>query len=300
MLIYIHDLVNNIFITFFAMTKIFLDGSDLTEMDNLIEMMGMYDGQTTNPSNFVQALKTERGEGDDLKFSKTELLDLYKKRVQEISQKLPSGSVSIEVYADKDTSSQEMLTQAREMNTWINNAHIKLPITKAGLETAEILVKENIRVNMTLCFNQEQAAAVYVATKGAKRGDVFISPFIGRINDKKQNGMDIVKNILTMYKEDQSDGHVMVLAASIRNGEQLSESASVGSDIATSYFAAIKEWVEAGKPVKNSQEFKHDDLENIEYQEISLDKNWQDYNISHEMTDDGLIRFANDWNALLK
>lgn len=282
------------------MTKIFLDGSDLQEIDELKKLMGTYDGQTTNPSNFVKALKKERGEDVELKFEQQELLDLYKKRVQQISQKLPNGSVSVEVYSDKDTSSQEMVKQAREMNSWISNAHIKLPITKAGLETAEILVGEGIRVNMTLCFTQEQAAAVYAATKGAKRGDVYISPFIGRINDKNKNGMDVVKNILTMYKQDQSDGHVLVLAASIRNGEQLSEAASAYSDIATSYYKAIEEWIEAGKPVKDSQDFRHDDLEPINYQEISLDKNWQEYNIKHDMTDDGLVRFANDWNALLK
>ncbi len=276
------------------MSMIFLDGSDLKEMQILKQKMGTYDGQTTNPSNFVKALKNEQG-GLLQKFSKDVLLQKYKKRVQEISAMLPTGSVSVEVYAVKDTSTQDILDQAREMNTWIPNAHIKLPIIAQGLEAAEILVKEGIRVNMTLCFTQEQAAAVYAATKGAKRGDVYISPFIGRINDQKRNGVDLVKNIADMYK--QGDGHVMVLAASIRNGEQLAEAIGAGADITTSYFTAVQEWVDNNK---KSITINHDDLQSIAPSQISLDKTWQSYDISSKMTDDGLLKFANDWNALLQ
>ncbi len=277
-------------------TRIFLDGSDLSEMDQVADTLGFLDGQTTNPSNFVKALKNERKE-ESLRFEKEELYALYKKRVQEISAKVPNGSVSIEVYADANTTAEEMIAQGKEMNTWIPNAHIKLPITTAGLATAEALVAAGIRVNMTLCFTQEQAAAVYAATKGAKRGDVFISPFIGRVNDKGLNGMDLIKNILTMYAT--GDGHVEVLAASIRTGEQLAEAIAVQCDITTSYKKAIDEWGESGMRVMDPAEFNHPAFEAIPYQELSLDKPWQEYTIAHEMTDDGLRRFAEDWNNLL-
>jgi len=276
------------------MPKIFLDGSDIDEIDNLVAKMGVYDGQTTNPSNFVSSLKKQH-EGQ-LVFSKEELLTLYKKRVQEISQKLPNGSVSIEVYADEQTSVDQMVVQAHEMYTWIPNAHIKLPITHQGLMAARILTDQGIRVNMTLCFSQEQAAAVYAATKGAKRGDVYLSPFIGRINDTGKNGVDLIKHIVSMYK--QGDGHVMVLAASIRNGNQLAEAFSVGADITTSYYAAIEEWLIEGKKV-TVDVYKQSDLLPIAYKEISLDTNWESYDVSHPMTSDGLKKFANDWNALI-
>lgn len=278
-------------------TRIFLDGSDLDEMHSLKERMGFLDGQTTNPSNFVKALKKERGE-EELTFSADELRDLYKKRVQEISEIVPGGSVSVEVYADADTTAQDMLAQAREMYGWIPNAHIKLPITAAGLEAAEVLVGEGKRVNMTLCFSQEQAAAVYAATKGAKKGDVFTSPFIGRVSDKGKQGADLIKNILKMYEA--GDGHVEVLAASIRNAEQLAHAIALKSDITTSYLKAITEWIDLGMPIKSLEEFDHSDLEPMPFENISLEKDWREYNIKHEMTDDGLRRFVDDWNNLIE
>lgn len=277
-------------------TRIFLDGSDLNEMDQVAEKLGFLDGQTTNPSNFVKAIKQEQGK-NTLTFEQDTLYKEYKSRVQAISKKVPHGSVSIEVYADSHTSAENMIAQGKEMNTWINNAHIKLPITKAGLQTAEALVREGIRVNMTLCFTQEQAAAVYAATRGAKKGDVFISPFIGRINDTGENGMDLVKNILRMYAE--GDGHVEVLAASIRTGEQLAEAIAVGSHITTSYKSAIDEWITHGMPVLSPEEFNHPAFAPIPYQEVNLSQSWKEYDITHSMTDDGLRRFAEDWNALL-
>jgi transaldolase len=83
--------------------------------------------------------------------------------------------VSIEVFADLDTSAEEMLAQGEEMFTWIPNAYIKYPWTHEGLKAAEISVRKQIRVNMTLCFSQEQAAAVYAATKGSKEPGVCIA-----------------------------------------------------------------------------------------------------------------------------
>ena len=118
---------------------IYVDGSDLSETAQMMDALGFVDGQTTNPSNFVKALKKELGT-EDITFSKEELLATYKTRVEEISKALPNGSVSVEVYADKDTTAADMITQGTEMYSWIPNAHIKLPITAAGLEAAEHFV----------------------------------------------------------------------------------------------------------------------------------------------------------------
>src|SRR6185369_13659357 len=100
-------------------TKIFLDSGDPAETKEALALLGFLDGQTTNPSLIAKNPATV-----GKKFSKTEIFDFYKTVVGEISALIPNGSVSIEVYADANTSSDEMLAQAREFFTWIPNAHI--------------------------------------------------------------------------------------------------------------------------------------------------------------------------------
>ena len=134
--------------------------------------------------------------------------------MQSISPLVGDAGVSIEVFADLGTSAEEMLAQGEEMFSWIPNAYVKYPCTHEGLRAAQMSVQKSIRVNMTLCFSQEQAAAVYAATKGSKE-PVYVSPFVGRLDDRGEDGMDLVRNIKKMYE--RSDGHVHVLAASIRS-----------------------------------------------------------------------------------
>lgn len=276
-------------------TRIFLDGSDVSETQAMKDTLGFIDGQTTNPSNFVQALQQQHGQRNP-RFSEEALLAHYKARVQEIAALVSDGSVSIEVYADANTSAATMIAQGKEMFSWIPNAHVKLPITSAGLEAAHVLVRDGVRVNMTLCFTQTQAAAVYAATKGARRGDVFVSPFIGRVIDNGMNGFDLIRNIVRMYAH--GDGHVEVLAASIRNAAQLAEAIALGADCTTSYWRAIREWAMLGMPT-HSIEPPAEDLRPIAYQTLSLEESWQSYAIADPMTEDGLRRFAADWQRLL-
>ena len=138
--------------------------------------------------------------------------------------------MSIEVFADIDTAAADMLTQGEEMFSWIPNAYIKYPCTREGLRAAELSVQQQIRLNMTLCFSQDQAAAVYAATRESKQG-VYVSPSVGRLDDHGENGMDVVKNIKRMYKN--GDGHVHVLAASIRHVDHLLASFALGVELAT-------------------------------------------------------------------
>lgn len=279
-------------------TKIFLDSGNPAETREALALLGFLDGQTTNPSlvakNPKVKEKIERGE----KFGLKELKDFYKEIVREISGLIPAGSVSIEVYADRNTSAEEMLAQGREMFAWIPNAHIKYPITSAGLEAAERSVAEGMRVNMTLCFTQQQAAAVYGATHRGKRGDVYISPFIGRLYDRGENGMDLVKNILRMYQD--GDGHVDVLCASVRNLEHFFGCLKIGADIITSPFAVLKEWRANGKKMDEAKFMYYAKGAKIPYEELNLQKDWHNFNIIHELTDAGLERFAADWNSLLR
>jgi|SRR3989339_925724 len=280
-------------------TKIFLDSGDVAETKKAMELLGFLDGQTTNPSLIAKSPGAQERLARGEKFSKEEVYGYYKKVVQELSELLPNGSISVEVYADAQTTSEEMYAQGKEMNTWIPNAHIKLPITAAGLTVAEKFVREGIRINMTLCFSQEQAAAVYAATRGAQPGDVFVSPFIGRLDDRGENGVDLIQNILQMYAA--GDGHVQVLAASLRNFEHLLAVLALRCDIATLPFKVIGEFA-ASSLAMPAADFQPNSsgLVPIVYQEFDLQKHWRDFNIEHELTDKGIEKFAADWNALIK
>lgn len=280
-------------------TRIFLDGGNPEETSDLIRLLGFLDGQTTNPTliskNPGARKRLERGK----KFTEKEIIDFYRAVVKEISGLIPKGSVSVEVYADASTAADLMLRQGREMFGWISNAHVKFPTSREGLKAAEQAVKEGMRVNMTLCFSQEQAAAVYAATRGAKRGDVFVSPFIGRLDDRGENGMDVIDNIICMYA--QGDGHVEVLTASVRNIDHLLYALKLGSDIVTAPYEILKAWGEEGMPIPGDG-YKYDSktLRPIPYKEIDPGKPWKDYDIRHDLTVKGMEKFSADWNALIK
>lgn len=279
-------------------TKIFLDGGDPDETRQIISSLGFLDGQTTNPTliskNPDVATRLEKGE----KFAADEIFEFYRKVVQEISLLIPYGSVSIEVPADNSTSSDQLLSLGKKMFTWIPNAHIKYPTTKKGLTAAEISIREGIKINMTLCFSQEQAAAVYTATKGATKGQVFVSPFIGRLDDKGENGMDLIKNIIEMYK--RGDNHVEVLTASVRSLDHLLYAIKLGSDIITAPFKVLNEWAGKSLPLPDeSFVYNIPSLTSIPYRQIDLNKPWQEYNIFHELTDRGIEKFSIDWNSIL-
>lgn len=125
------------------------------------------------------------------------------------------------------------------MFSWAPNAYVKYPCTHEGLRAAQLSVREAMRVNMTLCFSQEQAAAVYAATKGSK-APIYVSPFVGRLDDPGENGMDLVRNIKQMYEA--GDGHVHVLAASIRHLKHLLGSFASRAELVTAPGKVWEEW----------------------------------------------------------
>ena len=280
-------------------TKIFLDGGDPGETKDLLKRMGFLDGQTTNPTLIAKNPEARKRLKEGNKFDSKEIYDFYRTVVNELSGLIPQGSISVEVYADASTPADELLRQSREMYSWIPNAHIKFPTSHQGLTAAEQSVKDGLRVNMTLVFTQEQAAAVYAATKGAKKGDVFLSPFIGRLDDRGENGMSLIENIIKMYGK--GDGHVEVLTASVRTFDHMMEALKLGSDIITAPYGILKEWAEQGLPIPGG-DFRYDTkgLNGIPFNDIDLGKKWNEYDIRHELTDKGMERFSADWNALIK
>ena len=279
-------------------TKIFLDGGNSEETREAIRLLGFLDGQTTNPTLISKHPETRRRLERGDKYSEEEILSFYRRVVAEISSLIPQGSVSVEVYADLSTKAEAMLRQGKEMFSWIPNAHIKFPTSGEGLKAAQQAIQSRLRVNMTLCFTQQQAAAVYAATRRAKQGNVFVSPFVGRLDDRGVDGMDLIANVIRMYT--RGDGHVEVLTASVRNMNHFLYALKLGSDIISAPFGVLKEWRDKGLPVPGEGYVHHrGSLKPIPYQEIDLTENWQDDDIRHELTDKGMELFSADWNALI-
>jgi transaldolase len=260
------------------------------------------DGQTTNPTYVSKNPGVQKRMASGRRFSPREQLQAYREIVQQISPLVGEAGVSVEVYADLHTTADEMLQQGEEMFNWIPNASIKYPCLPEGLRAAQMSVQQGMRVNMTLCFSQEQAAAVYAATMGAP-DPVYISPFVGRLDDRGENGMDLVWNIKKMYAH--GDGHVHVLAASLRRLEHLLCAFSVGAELVTGPAKLLEEWSDAGLPQPDAR-FSYQpvgpngkQLKPIPYKQIALDAPWESFDIRHEMTVKGIERFVADYRSTL-
>jgi len=283
-------------------TKILVDGGDPSETLRIKGLLGFVDGQTTNPTLVAKNPDVHKLIASGHRLSSEEEKQQYKKIVQAISPLVGDAGVSIEVFADVNTTAEDMVSQGKEMFTWIPNAYIKYPCTTAGLRAAEESVRTEMRVNMTLCFSQEQAAAVYAATKGS-REPVYISPFIGRLDDHGENGMDLVRNIKKMYRD--GDSHVHVLAASIRHVEHLLASFALNAELATVPSKVLEEWAVLGFPLDVPHAPKIDStgkkpLRAIPYKELDIRQPWQVFDLTHELTTKGIQKFVADYRSTLK
>ena len=277
-------------------TKILVDGGDPQETLRAKELLGFVDGQTTNPSLIAKNPHIKELIASGHKLSGREEMDEYKKIVETISPLVGDAGVSIEVFSDEKTSAQEMFTQGQEMYSWVPNAYIKYPCTAEGLRAAQMSVKQGIRVNMTLCFSQQQAAAVYAATRGTKE-PAYVSPFVGRLDDSGQNGMDVVKNIKRMFS--RGDGHVLVLAASIRSLEHLLYCFALQTELATVPAKILELWASKNLPMPDEQFQYKASGKPIPYEELDLEHAWESFDIQHELTRKGIEKFAADYRATL-
>jgi transaldolase len=183
--------------------KFFADTSDLDAIKDLADC-GMLDGVTTNPSIIAKSGK--------------EFIPL----IEEIC-KLSQGPVSAEVAStDYDT----MMKEGEKLAKIANNIAVKVPLTEAGLKVCKNLSDNGTMVNVTLCFAPMQALLA------AKAGATFISPFVGRLDDIGQDGMDLIADILTIY-ENYPQYDTEVLVASVRHPEHILQSARLGADVVT-------------------------------------------------------------------
>ena len=284
-------------------TQLLVDGGDPEETLRVKSLIGYVDGQTTNPTLVAKNPEVRTLVSSGHKLSSREELDEYKKIVQTISPLVGNAGVSIEVYADFDTTAEEMLAQGREMFSWIPNAYVKYPCTHEGLRAAQMSVREAMRVNMTLCFSQEQAAAVYAATKGSK-APVYVSPFVGRLDDRGDDGMDLVKNIKQMYKT--GDGHVHVLAASIRHLKHLLGSFALETELVTAPGKAWEEWAASSFQLPEADfvyqgtDKADKPLKPIAYKSVDLNREWESFDIRHDLTTKGIQQFVADYKSTLK
>lgn len=293
-------------------TRIFLDSSDPEETKQAISLLGFLDGQTTNPSLFAKTPEVIELTKQGGKFTKESVYDEYKLVLKEIEAINPTGDISIEVYADGETSAEEMVTQAKGMYGWLNAPHhIKVPSTPEGLKAAKVLTADGIPVNLTLCFTQSQAAAFYSATMGARK-EVYISPFQGRFDDIGIEGVDLIGNIIKMYRN--GDGHVKVLAASVRDLDHFLYILYQGADIITTRLSVLQAWKDAGMQIpgidipvekfvdKNTyfSALHPNGMKDIPYEELNLSEPIENYNLKADLTDKGIQKFIEDWNNLLQ
>jgi len=280
-----------------------VDGGNPQDTVQVRGLIGFVDGQTTNPTLIARNPEVRQLISSGHKFSTKEELDEYKKIVQAISPLVGDAGVSIEVFADFDTTGEQMLAQGRDMFSWVPNAYVKYPCTREGLRAAQMSVREGIRVNMTLCFSQEQAAAVFAATKGSNK-PVYVSPFLGRLDDRGENGMDLVRNIKKMYEA--GDGHVHVLAASVRTLNHLLGAFALQAELATAPSKVWEEWAAASFPLPE-KDFVYkgvdkigNQLRPIPYKSVDLNLPWESFDIRHELTTKGIQQFVSDYKSTLK
>src|SRR5271167_247094 len=267
------------------------------------ESSGFCGRADTNPTYVAKNPDVQRLTASGKRFSRAEQNDEYKKIVQKISLLVGSAGVSIEVFADFVTSAELMLAQGEEMFAWIPDAYIKYACIHEGHRPANMSVERGMRVNMTLCFSQEQAAAVYASTRGAKEA-VYVSPFVGRLDDRGEDGMSLVRNIREMYAA--GDGLVHVVAASFRKLDHLLESFAFGAELATSPAKILEQWAADGFPLAD-QNFRYKAVDSkggalrpIPYKELNLSASWDSFDLEHELTDKGIERFVNDYKSTLK
>jgi transaldolase len=183
--------------------KFFVDTADVAEIKEL-SATGLLDGVTTNPTLVAKSGRN------------------FKEIIAEICELVP-GPVSAEVAA---IDVEGMLAEGRALAKIAGNVTVKVPLTWAGLKACKALTAEGTMVNVTLCFSANQALLA------AKAGATFISPFVGRLDDAGADGMELVREIRTIYDNYPELG-TQILAASLRNVLHVKQAAMIGADVAT-------------------------------------------------------------------
>ncbi len=211
--------------------KIFIDSADINEIREA-NAMGVLDGVTTNPSLIAKT-------GRDFRTVAKEILAEVK------------GPVSLETVS---LNAAGMLKEGHFLADLGPNVVVKIPATTEGLKAIKQLHEEGIKTNCTLCFSANQALLI------AKAGATYVSPFVGRLDDISEDGMQLIANIVTIYKN--YGVATQILTASVRNPIHFQKAALMGSHVCTVPFSVIKQLMQ------------------------------------HPLTDSGLARFLKDWEKV--
>lgn len=213
--------------------KFFLDTANLREIKEAAAM-GFLDGVTTNPTLIAKENKK------------------FEPAIRDICE-VVRGPVSAECVSE---ACDGMLEEGRRLARIAENVVVKIPMTAEGMKATRILSQEGIRINVTLCFSSPQA--LFAAKAGAR----FISPFVGRLDDAGHDGMQVIREIVTMYRNYRFETEVLV--ASVRHPGHVVEAGRIGAHIATMPFAV--------------------------YEKL----------LRHPLTDQGLARFLEDYKKIPK
>jgi transaldolase len=212
--------------------KFFIDTANPGEIKKAYEM-GVIDGVTTNPTLIS---KENRG---------------FESLIQEICKIIRGLPISLEVLS---LEAEGMIGEARKLSKMGDNIVVKIPMTAEGLKAIKVLVSEKIKTNTTLVFSPTQALLA------AKAGTTYVSPFIGRLDDISQTGMELIEQIVTIFSNYNFESQVIV--ASIRHPIHVLEAALIGADVATIPYKVIEQLVK------------------------------------HPLTDIGIERFLEDWKKV--
>jgi len=213
--------------------KIFIDTANIDEIRTANEW-GVIDGVTTNPSLVAK-------EGKDFKSIVNQILSIV------------NGPISVEVIS---IDSEGMVKEALDMAKWSKNIVIKIPMIPEGLKAVKILNEKGVNTNVTLVFSVNQAILA------AKAGATYVSPFIGRLDDIGHDGMQIIRDMVQIYK--LYDFKTEIIVASVRHPLHVIESAKIGAHVATIPYSVIEKM------------FKH------------------------PLTDIGLEKFLKDWKKVVE
>jgi transaldolase len=213
--------------------KIFIDTANLEQIKEA-HSWGILDGVTTNPTLVAK-------EGCE-----------FEKRVKDICE-IVDGPISAEAVS---MDSEGMIKEARQLSKIHKNVIVKIPMTAEGLKAVRVLSKEGVKTNVTLVFSPNQALMA------AKAGATYVSPFVGRLDDISHNGMDLVRDIVTIYRN--YGFKTQVIAASMRHPVHVTEAAMAGAHVATVPYDILKKM------------------------------------LKHNLTDEGIQKFLKDWEKVPK
>ena len=309
------------------MTQYLLDSGDPNEYRSISTLAKEHHevlfGATTNPTLIAKKLAGK-------KVSQDEAFELQKQIVMEILDIVP-GPVSAEVYADETTTADQMIEQGRTIAKWHERIVVKLPTTLEAFKARTTLRREKILINNTLVFSQQQVLAVCLHEKllqqegsiendwpasNASRSDAgwppFISPFVGRLDDKGEDGIALIEH--AMRQKRAHNFTPLILLSSVRKLEHVKRGIDCEVDLMTSPGKVYEEWFPLTAEQRTAIDSKAyaTNLKTIDYWDPdpellaidSVDSFMEALvagviDIRHDLTDTGLTRFAQDWQTII-